>query len=221
LTHGPDPYQDHCVGLDKQTVIDSPKRRAWERQPNEIEEHWMAFLVYRDMGLGRSVAAAGRAVGLRKDAVYKLSRSWDWRKRVALWDKWRHDTAQTAMAEEIKAGAKQMVRTQIRHARLMQKLGLVELKRWMTLLEVNTKHPDTKKRPSIPLDQLRALLDMAHKLERLARDKPIEIHDHRHSAEKLNFDNLTMDELKQFRALREKALAAGDEPPKVIDATIE
>lgn len=65
--------------------------KAWERRERESERAYRAFLVYRDLGLARSLAgvreqSGDRPIPLR--TIERWSARWAWPRRAAAWDAW-------------------------------------------------------------------------------------------------------------------------------------
>lgn len=64
-------------------VIDD--RHPWEKQPDESPQAYMAWLAYRDMGAGRSLARLADEQGKTKSWAEDLSRRHRWQARLDAW----------------------------------------------------------------------------------------------------------------------------------------
>ncbi|MFC1705778.1 hypothetical protein ACFL59_03025 [Planctomycetota bacterium] len=84
---------------------------AWERARGETAKAHQAFLVYRDMGPGRSLAKVAQELGKSKALMDRWSARWRWVSRVAEWD--AHQ--QRLLRDEQEAARRRMAR---RHARI-------------------------------------------------------------------------------------------------------
>jgi hypothetical protein len=65
----------------------SPDLDLWERQPDESEEAWHAFVLFRDNVEGRTISGVARTVGCARNVVDGFSRVWQWRRRVDAYDR--------------------------------------------------------------------------------------------------------------------------------------
>ena len=71
----------------------------WERQPDETDRAWEAFLVYRDLGPGRSVAEAARRLSISGAVIHKWSGPHRWLERVKPYDRHVDKMAVAAFAQ--------------------------------------------------------------------------------------------------------------------------
>jgi hypothetical protein len=86
----------------------------WERQPKESPEAWEAFALYRDMGVERSTAKVGRALGKSTDLMDRWSRNHSWVARCMAYDVYldrqtallRESTQAALLHEHLEEGAK-------------------------------------------------------------------------------------------------------------------
>jgi hypothetical protein len=62
------------------------KIEPWERQQGETAKAYEAFVIYRDMGLERSLAKVGRRLGISTKYIERLSKRWRWRERTRAFD---------------------------------------------------------------------------------------------------------------------------------------
>lgn len=114
-------------------------------------------MVYRDMGLDRTLAKAGEKCGRAKQTMANFSMTWKWADRVAAWDREQDRQAQKAQLDAIKTMRK-------RHADLAQ-AALAKTARALA---------------RIPEDEWKAgdiarMMEVASKLERLARGDVSEV----------------------------------------------
>lgn len=59
----------------------------WERQPNETDKAWEAFLIFRDMGPSRTVVGVQRKLGKADGTIQRWSTGHNWRERVKPYDR--------------------------------------------------------------------------------------------------------------------------------------
>jgi hypothetical protein len=71
----------------------------WERQPDETDRAWEAWLVYRDMGPTRSVAEAARKLKVSSTTINRWSTGHQWRERVKPYDRYVDKMAVAAFTE--------------------------------------------------------------------------------------------------------------------------
>lgn len=66
--------------------MEEPDRNAWDQQPHETGKAYAAFLVYRDLGHGRTAAEVARHFGKSAELIRRWRKQWTWDERVAAWD---------------------------------------------------------------------------------------------------------------------------------------
>lgn len=66
--------------------MEEPERNAWDQRPNETGKAYAAFLVYRDLGVGRTSAEVGRQVGKSPELIRRWRKAHGWDERCAAWD---------------------------------------------------------------------------------------------------------------------------------------
>lgn len=76
----------------------------WERQPNESEEAWEAFVLYRELGDDRSLAKVCSVLGKSDTMLDRWSSRHRWTDRVQAWDR-QLDRAVSAAAASAVAKA--------------------------------------------------------------------------------------------------------------------
>ena len=141
-------------------------RDEYDRQPGEPETAWKSFVVYRDMGLDRTLDKARLVLGKEKPGYNKVleewSVDWAWRMRTEAWDREidrRHRKAMFAEVEKMKA----------RHVNLavsLQGLGALELNK---LIESAKKAVRTN---TVTGELLLKMIEIGVKLERQGRGEP-------------------------------------------------
>jgi len=67
-------------------TMDDDNKPVWERQAGESEPAYAAFLAFRDLGPGRTVAEVGRKLGKSGNLVDRWCQRWAWRTRTGRWD---------------------------------------------------------------------------------------------------------------------------------------
>jgi CRP-like cAMP-binding protein len=63
-----------------------PTTQPWDRQPRETEPAYEAFLAYRDLGSGRSLAKVGAGLGKSEALMERWSSRWGWVERARAYD---------------------------------------------------------------------------------------------------------------------------------------
>lgn len=66
--------------------MDNAKVKPWERQPNESDKAFEAFVCYRDMGADRSINAVAQKLSKSRTLIAKWSSQWGWVDRAAAYD---------------------------------------------------------------------------------------------------------------------------------------
>lgn len=139
------------------TTLSVVPKNSWDRQSEETDASWSAFVYFRDLGPeARSVGAIARDLGHSTASCHKWSLKFNWRDRVAAWDLHCDQLYQQAHENEVKLMAE-------RHARLavsMQALGEQRIQQFSAdpLLQAELTARDAI-----------ALVDTGVKIEREAR----------------------------------------------------
>lgn len=82
-----------------QQITLSPDLPAWERQPGESPKRYSHFLVYRNLGMGRTLTKAAESLTLAYSHTRNTASQFLWTSRAAAWD--AHQTEQyTALLDE-------------------------------------------------------------------------------------------------------------------------
>lgn len=137
----------------------------WERQQEETEKAFRAFAVYRDLGLVRTLTKASTEIGTCRNQIAEWSAKYGWKDRTRAFD--MHEDRISLLAR--RAAIESM---NLRHAEAAEMAILVaakEIKRYIK--------EGLELRPA----ELAKLLDVAVKIERLARGEPDSIQDNNSS----------------------------------------
>lgn len=91
-----------------------PERDAWDRQINELDGAWEAFVIYRDMAAEndgrRSLRRVGREVGKSGALIDRWSSEHEWQRRVQAFDRDRDATRLAEQAASIRRAARRQGR---------------------------------------------------------------------------------------------------------------
>jgi hypothetical protein len=143
----------------------------WERQPGETDKAFNGFATFRDLGPARSLADAGRALGVSKVACEQWSVKWGWVERAGSWD----DEADRNQRErdlierqEIRA---KMLAGHARGGAALHEIGLRALDRFDTSNPESADEARARIEALTPLQAAR-LMEVGARLERVARDDP-------------------------------------------------
>jgi hypothetical protein len=80
--------------------VDPDDLDPWERQPNESEAAWLAFVAYRDLEGGRSLKRAAAKLGKGTRALERFSSDWKWSQRCGAYDRWLDAQRRKELAEK-------------------------------------------------------------------------------------------------------------------------
>lgn len=149
-------------------------RPIYERQPNETDKAWSAFLAYRALGPERTQAKTVEA--LQKPARYigtiaAWSRQYGWRQRMVEYDRVVDLETRKAKVEELTRAHREMLLV----ATSMWKLAAKDLMRWHKKLD---KAPQDQ--PVLSPRDVQSLADTGLKLQRVLMGEPDQITEHRH-----------------------------------------
>ena len=175
----------------------------YERRENETDPAWAAFVVYRDMGLDRSLTKVSQAAGKDRSLMEKWSSGHEWRKRVIAYDM---EADRRSRIGALK-GVEDMRRRQTKLALLAQDLVTLELSK---LVEGAKKHAGAS---TVDPALVAKLLETSTKLERVVRGEPGEIIE-THSADAVDLSGATTDDLRALKRIKvsiaARRAAAGD-----------
>jgi hypothetical protein len=168
-------------------------KNFFDQQPKESSRAFAAFIAYRDLGLRRSCNAVADQLKINASSVLELSKRHNWQERVRAWDAHLDRETQDIQFEAVKI----MKKRQIALALKAQKAAEKGLKKFIAQFnDDNISHSAMKP------DGLSKLLDTGCRLERLNRDEPEQNVTLTQSSK---FDNLTLEECENLRALMAKA----------------
>lgn len=105
--------------MPKTSRTDNP----WDRQKDESEQAYEAFLAYRDMGANRSVAKVAQKCGKNKSLMDRWSSRWEWVERCRCWDNQLQKEAKKTAAAELK----KMYQRHIKIAMQLQNVAIMSL----------------------------------------------------------------------------------------------
>lgn len=109
-----------------------PKRvpRVWDIRPDEPPKAYAAFLVYRSMGVSRTLEKAAEQLGVKPTTVSKLSIAFAWVHRADQWDAWalrqRSHSAEVRVLREAQLEAN-TISDLIRMTRILAKRTMLQV----------------------------------------------------------------------------------------------
>ena len=81
-----------------------PMPMPWEQQPDESDEAYQAFIIFRDAGKNRSVDFVAKSRNCNQSLIYRWRMKFNWHERARLWDReLDNDYRQGLANEKIKA----------------------------------------------------------------------------------------------------------------------
>lgn len=124
-----------------------PTVDPWERQPGETPKRYQRFLVFRDLGLTRTLAKASDGLALSYSHVRALAAECRWQDRASAWDTHQQRQYTAEMEEERRRAARDDMKIlRVMTGMVGQALPHVqELSREMTIAEF-TRFVDTTMR---------------------------------------------------------------------------
>lgn len=154
-------------------------RDPWDRLPGESDAAWEAFILFRDMGLSRSLPQVAQRLRKSRQLMHRWSARHDWNRRAATWDE-AQDRVRTQEAldaqrdavrqmferhgQQLSAVVAALTQPAIAFLRRMQQPGAADELQSLNLLEL------------LPLvRQSAALLPNVMAAERLARGLPLRL----------------------------------------------
>jgi hypothetical protein len=165
----------------------------WAQQPKESSRAFAAFVAYRDLGLRRSCAAVADQLKINTSSVLELSKRHGWQERVKAWD--AHIDQETQ--KEQLGAVRIMKKRQIALALKAQKAAEKGLRKFIAQFNDDCISPAAMKP-----DGLAKLMEAGCRIERLNRD---EAEQSVALTQSSKFDNLTIEECENLRALITKA----------------
>jgi hypothetical protein len=164
--------------------IPDPSRVPWDRQPDETDKAWAAFVIYRDLGSIRTVARTTKELGKRNPQhVEDWSRKYGWRFRVEEYDR-DQDRKAREEAERIRlAEVERQTKEMLTVTRSMWVLAGEGLRFWLERIEALRKSAEAGEtidgEPPLSPADIKNLADAGMKLQRLLEEKPTEIGEQR------------------------------------------
>jgi hypothetical protein len=157
----------------------------WDMQPGETDKSFAAFVAYRDLGPGRSVAKALPILGKKPNytsTAQAWSRKFGWVMRADCWDAHQDRSNRAAILDESEKKARQKLAV----ADSMWKTAATGLILWSTYLNdqrKTQKELETKgsalTQPNISPSDVQRLADAGLKLSQLLEGKPTDIQEQR------------------------------------------
>ena len=150
--------------LKKRKVVEhrTPPEYPWERQLEETDKAFAAFVEYRDMPPGhRALEKLAQKHGTLRVNFERWSVAWDWRARVAEYDIWRDRQGREAALQEIK----EMNKRHVNMAMSFQGAAALALQK---IIKAEQQNTTSTLRPN----EVAALADLGARLERLSRGEP-------------------------------------------------
>lgn len=156
-------------------------RKPFERQPNEGDKPWKAFLYYRDMGDLRTLKEASRKYHdeiksqAKPESTFRTLATWStrysWRFRVEEYDRELDKARQREAVRQVRL----MRNRHITLAQNVQELAAVELKKWLK------RATDSEDVSVVAVVDILKAMKTGVEVERAARGEPTEIHESRHT----------------------------------------
>lgn len=162
------------------SFVPAADREPFDRQPEESDKAFEAFVLYRSMGAERTISKVTKQLHKRVGICERWSREQGWSYRAAEWDRAedRHRREASLQAAEDKAREKVMV------ADLMWETAAEALILWNRKLEAQAQY--IQENPDAPLptpcmspNHARQLAEAGLKLSQLLQGKPTEIGEQR------------------------------------------
>lgn len=98
-------------------------RNPWDRMDEESATAFEAFVVYRDLGAGRSLSKAGEKLGKTAGTLSRWSADFSWTSRALEWDRHLDRIIQASTEKTISEARSDVVKHHIKIAELMIGVG--------------------------------------------------------------------------------------------------
>ncbi len=183
----------------------APPDNAWERQPDEPDGAWEAFVIYRDMGPGhRAIRKTAAQLSKNETTMYEWSQRWDWVARCRAFDGY---VDRQRVEAEISA-VRDMRRRHIEMSMAVQGAAALALNK---IIAAEKEKKDLGLKPS----EVRDFIDLGLKIERINRGEPEAIVHNTATSEAPpvqvkativhDYSRLSLDEMRTMRDLTRKA----------------
>lgn len=139
-----------------------PDLDPWERQPNESDVAFAAFLIYRDLAPRRRLALVAQQSGKSVPLMERWSAHHKWRDRAAAWDREQDRVGREAQLEEVRLMHR-------RHANLAVRMLNKAAQRLEGDPANNVAALNVSK---LTAEQVARLAEVGVKIERSARGEP-------------------------------------------------
>jgi len=140
---------------------------TWDRLPNERQKAYRAFVMYRDMLADRSLDKVRQKLG-RSPSYKRVLEEWSakhrWQERVKAYDEHLAEKRREAQERAIV----EMAERQAREGMTLQAVGMA----WVDSLRGPDGKPDKNKIAALTANEAARLVDLGHKIERVARGEP-------------------------------------------------
>jgi hypothetical protein len=97
--------------------------KAWEQLPGETPVAYQAFLTYRDLGVGRSLAETARVLGKQASLMGRWARRHEWASRVLAWDREQARADESVLRHE----RDEIRRRELRDADQLKRLAMAKM----------------------------------------------------------------------------------------------
>ena len=129
--------------------------KFWERQEKESTKAYEAFVIYRDLGVGRTFKAVAEKLHKSYTIIRRWKEQWNWEKRATDWDNFIVEKASKKAAEDYA----KMLELQINLGKMFQAKGATAL-----------QNMDFENVPMKFLPSIIELINSGVKIERTARE---------------------------------------------------
>lgn len=166
-------------------------QNPWDQQPHESSLAFERFVLYRDMGAGRSLRKLASDLELNASSVAEMSTKNGWQERIAAFDAYIDKASQHNQVVQVRAMKRRQIALALRAQKVAEK-GLKRLLRDLSDDEIAKLKPEA----------LSKILDVGCRLERLNRDEPernLEV------VQTQSYEKLSLEECEMLRTLHAKA----------------
>jgi hypothetical protein len=170
---------------------------VWERFETEGDEPWSVFKEYRDQYPHRNPYTGTLARRLGREKVHNYYNEYMWKDRVLAYDRYFDSIAQAERADSIR----QIEKEASPRRKLLADRLLAIAEREVTKLEEAVAEEGPRMRPN----EVLKVVELATKLGTLLDGQPTEIH----GSTDVDFSKLSVEELRKWKELREKAKKTG------------